>query len=48
MPDTHHLIHYAARSNAFFATQRRVWRPAAKSHVPNPREISKNIRSYWI
>jgi hypothetical protein len=43
-----YLILYAARSNAFFAFQWRVWRPAAKSHVRSPRQISKNIRSYWI
>jgi hypothetical protein len=42
------LIPYASRSNAFFASQQRVWRPAAKSHLRRPRHISKNIRSYWI
>jgi hypothetical protein len=42
------LIPYASRSNACFASQQRIWPPAAKSHVRGPRQISKNIRSYWI
>jgi hypothetical protein len=42
------VIPYASRSNAFFASQQRVWRPAAKSQPRRPRQISKNIRSYWI
>jgi hypothetical protein len=42
------LILYASRSNACFASQQRVWRPAAKSQPRSPRQISKNIRSYWI
>jgi hypothetical protein len=42
------LLLYAAGSNAFFAAQQRVWGPAARSQPPSPRQISKNIRSYWI
>jgi hypothetical protein len=41
-------ITYASRSNGFCACQWRVWRPAARSPVRSPRQISKNIRSYWI
>jgi hypothetical protein len=39
----HYLIHDAARSNAFFACESRVWHPAAKSHVQSRRQISENI-----
>jgi hypothetical protein len=42
------VLLYASRSNAIFACQRQLWRPAAKSQPRRPRQISKNIRSYWI